>query len=125
MVAMPEPIREAWDRRNGPAILTTVSRDGVPNSIYVTCVARFDDETLLVADNYFDKTRANLSAGTPAALLFHADDGKAYQVKGALERHTDGPFFDHMKGWNPPKHPGHAVAVLRIEAIFSGSVRIA
>ena len=125
MAALPEAVREAWDRREGPAILTTVSRDGVPNSIYVTCVGRFDDETLLVADNYFDKTRANLLAGTFGALLFRDDGGAAYQVKGTLERYTAGPHFDHMKGWNPSKHPGHAVAVLRIEEIFSGSERIA
>ena len=124
MAAMPEIVRNAWDRRDGPAILTTVSKDGIPNSIYVTCVGRFDDETLLVADNYFDKTRSNLLAGTAGALLFRDDDGKPYQVKGSLDRHTDGPYFDHMNSWNPSKHPGHAVAALRIEAIYSGSERI-
>jgi hypothetical protein len=30
-----------------------------------------------------------------------------------------------MKGWNPTKHPGHAVAVLRIEEIYSGSEQLA
>jgi len=124
MTTMPESVRDAWERRNGPAILTTVSQDGIPNSIYVTCVGRFDDETLLVADNYFDKTRANLLAGTPGALLFHAEDGAAFQVKGPLERYTEGPYFEHMKGWNPSEHPGHAVAVLRIDEIYSGSKRI-
>ena len=125
MAALPESVREAWDRMDGPAILTTVSKDGVPNSIYVTCVGRFDDETLLVADNYFDKTRANLLAGTSGALLFQDNSGAAYQLKGTLERQTDGPHFDHMKGWNPTKHPGHAVAVLRIEEIYSGSEQLA
>ena len=124
MAAIPETVRNAWDRRDGPAIFTTVSKDGIPNSIYVTCVGRFDDETLLVADNYFDKTRSNLLSGTAGALLFRDDGGKPYQVKGSLERHTTGPHFDHMKSWNPSKHPGHAVAALRIEAIYSGSERI-
>ena len=51
-------------------MLTTVDGAGVPNAIYATCVSRFDEETLVVADNYFNKTRKNILSGSKGSLLF-------------------------------------------------------
>ncbi len=124
MAVLPDNVREAWETRNGPVVLATVSDDGAPNIIYASCVASYGDDCLVVADNYFDKTRANLQSGGKGAILFRSDDGKAYQAKGTLEYHTEGEIFDHMKTWNPSKHPGHAAAVLRIEEIYSGAEKL-
>ncbi len=124
MTALPDSVRQAWEDRDGPAILATVNSDGVPNIIYVTCVGAFGDDRLVVADNYFDKTRRNLLVGGKGSLLFRSKEGKAYQVKGTLEYHKDGEVFDHMKTWNPTQHPGHAAAALRIEEIYSGSEKL-
>jgi len=125
VTALPEIVREAWINREGPVVLVTVSADGVPNAIYATCVGTFGDDRLVVADNYFDKTRQNLLGGGRGALLFITKDGKAYQVKGALEYHRDGEVFESMKAWNPAKHPGHAAAALRVEEVYSGATRLA
>ena len=124
MPSLPDSVRQAWEDRDGPVILATVSPEGVPNIIYATCVGAFGDDRLVVADNYFDKTRKNILAGGKGALLFRSKKGKAYQAKGTLEYHTSGEVFDHMKTWNPPKHPGHAAAALRIEEIYSGAEKI-
>lgn len=123
MPDLPDTVRQAWDNREGPVVFATVAPDGTPNIIYATCVAAFGNDRLVVADNYFDKTRHNLKAGSPGAILFMAD-GKAYQVKGSMEYHTDGELFDHMKSWNPEKHPGHAAAALVVEAVYSGSTKL-
>ena len=122
-VSLPESIREAWENREGPAILTTVDSSGLPNSIYVTCVSSFEDK-LVVADNYFDKTRKNLLKSPKASMLFMTGEGKAYQVKGSLEYHKEGEIFDHMKTWNPTKHPGHAAVAMKIEEIYSGAEKL-
>ena len=124
MPELPADVREAWDDRNGPVVLATVDKNGVPNIIYATCVAAFSNNQLVVADNYFDKTRKNLLAGSKGAILFITKAGKAYQVKGSLEYHTKGPVFDHMKTWNPPKHPGHGAAALNVEDVYSGATRL-
>ena len=50
-------------------------------------------------------------------------DGKAYQVKGSLERLTEGEIFDDMKSWNGDR-PGHAVAVLSVEEAYSGAEKL-
>jgi len=124
MAFLPASVRQAWDDRDGPVILATVSPDGIPNIIYASCVGAFADDRLVVADNYFDKTRRNLLTGGKGAILFRSKDGKAYQIKGTLEYHKDGKVFEDMKTWNPPKHPGHAAAALQIQEVYSGAEKL-
>jgi predicted pyridoxine 5'-phosphate oxidase superfamily flavin-nucleotide-binding protein len=106
------------------ALPDTVDEDGTPNVIYVGSVGLFGDGRLVVADNYFDKTRRNILRGCRGALLFRDRKGKAYQVKGTLEYHKTGGVFDFMKGFNPAKHPGHAAAALVPEGSYSGARRL-
>ncbi len=124
MSKIPEKVRTAWEDRDGPVILATVDAEGIPNIIYVTCVGTFGDERVVVADNYFDKTRRNALTGGTGAILFKDKSGKAYQIKGTLEYHTAGDLFDDMKRWNPTQHPGHAALALCAERVFSGAERI-
>ena len=124
MASIPPNVRNAWEDRDGPAILATVSEDGIPNIIYVGSVSIFGEDRFVVADNYFDKTRRNIRGGCKGALLFLDKKGKSYQVKGAFEYHEDGEIFVHMKAVNPPKHPGHAAAALYVEEVYSGAERL-
>ncbi len=125
MTLLPDIVSQAWEQREGPIVLTTVDREGTPNAIYATCVSKFSADTLVVADNFFNKTRANILAGSKASLLFITKEGKSYQVKGRLEYHTEGPVFDAMKQWNPEKLPGHAATALKVEQVFSGGEQLA
>ncbi|WP_028584935.1 pyridoxamine 5'-phosphate oxidase family protein [Desulfogranum mediterraneum] len=124
MSILPENVGKAWDERKGPAILTTVDKNAVPNTIYVTCVSTFGEDAIVIADNYFDKTRNNILAGSKGSILFITSEGKAFQFKGVVEYHQEGEIFDDMKKWNPEKHPGHAAAVLRIEEVYSGAEKL-
>lgn len=124
MTQLPDIVTQAWEQREGPIVLTTVDREGTPNAIYATCVNKFSADTLVVADNFFNKTRANILAGSKASLLFITKEGKSYQVKGHLEYHTEGPVFDAMKQWNPAKLPGHAATALKVEQVFSGGEQL-
>jgi predicted pyridoxine 5'-phosphate oxidase superfamily flavin-nucleotide-binding protein len=124
MTTIPESILSAWEDREGPVILTTVDSSGMPNSIYVTCVGSFGGNQLVVADNYFNKTRANIKDGSKGSILFMTKPGKAYQVKGSMSYQTEGAVFDDMKCWNPEKHPGNAAAALTIEEAYSGGEKL-
>jgi uncharacterized protein len=121
---LPESIISAWESRKGPVVLATTDSDGNPNIIYVTCVNLFGDDRIVIADNYFCKTRENLKAPGKGSLLFITDEGKSYQLKGKLEYHKQGEIFDAMKSWNPSKHPGHAAAALVIEEAYSGAEKL-
>ncbi|MCF7886242.1 MAG: pyridoxamine 5'-phosphate oxidase family protein, partial [Candidatus Marinimicrobia bacterium] len=104
MAELPEKVSQAWENREGPIILSTVNESGQPNAIYATCVSKFDESTIVVADNYFDKTKNNILNGSKGAILFMDKDKNAYQIKGNIEYHQEGEIFKDMECWNPDKH---------------------
>lgn len=117
-------LKQAWDNRNKAIVLTTVSTDGVPNSIYATCNERYNDDTILVANNFFDKTLKNIESTGKATVLFITNDDKSFQIKGAVKHYTSGAEFENMKSWNPTQLPGHGVAVIDIEEVYSGAKKL-
>ena len=125
MTVLPKVVSQAWENREGPILLATVDTEGNPNVIYATCVRQVSEDTFVVADNFFHKTRANILSGTKGALLFITKEGKSYQLKGLLEYHTAGPVFENMRQWNPAKLPGHAAAALKVERVFTGAEELA
>lgn len=124
MKKMPEEVSKAWDKREGPVIFTTVDKKGSPNSIYATCVSKYNAGTIVVANNYFDKTKINIFSGSLGSILFITNDSKAYQIKGPIKYYTEGDIFDDMKKWLSEKHPGHGAASLEIKEIYSGSEKL-
>ena len=124
MSELPEDVSKAWNDRKGPVVFVTVDGNGIPNAIYATCVSKFNEGTIVIADNYFDKTRKNILAGSKGSVLFITNEGKAFQVKGTIEYNKEGSIFEDMKKWNPTKHPGHAAAVLKVEEVYSGSKKL-
>ncbi len=124
MAKLPNTLLAYWTDRKAPVILTTVDATGMPNSIYATCASNFGEDKLVIADNYFNKTRMNLQNGTKGSILFMTSEGKAVQVKGSMSYVTEGEIFDDMKCWNPEKHPGHAAAVLTVEEAYSGAEKL-
>ena len=124
MSTLPENVKVALENREGPVVLATVDKTGVPNIIYVTCVGFYGDEHLVIADNHFNKTRLNVRDGGIGAILFIDKTGKTYQIKGTVKYHTQGAVFDSMQKWNSGTHSGHAALALHVENVFSGSVQI-
>lgn len=124
MAKLPKIVNEAWVNREERSVFTTVDPDGIPNSIYVTCTARYSEDLIVIADNYLDKTKKNILSGSTGAVLFITKDGDAYQAKGIIEYHREGDIFEDMKTWNPEKHPGHAAVVLKVEEVYSGAEKV-
>jgi predicted pyridoxine 5'-phosphate oxidase superfamily flavin-nucleotide-binding protein len=128
MPALPEIVIKEWENRDGPVCLATVDENGMPNAIYATCVNLFDQKYFVVANNFFNKTKANILAGSKASLLFitkgEIGKQKSYQIKGTIEFQSEGEIFEEMKRWNPPKLPGHSAAVLTVEEIYSGADKL-
>ena len=124
MAVIPENVLREWEDREGPIVFSTVDTDGTPNAIYATCVSLPDSETIVIADNFFDKTRKNILSGSKASILFINKEKKSFQIKGNIEYHKTGEVFDDMKKWNPEKLPGHAAVAIKVKEIYSGSEKL-
>ncbi len=124
MTAIPKEVREAWDAKEVPAVLTTISKEGIPNTIYATCVSLFGENKILIANNKFQKTYENIMGCDKATFLFITREKKAYQLKGAITYKTEGAEFDDMKKWNRPDLAGKGVAIINVQEIYSGAKKI-
>lgn len=124
MAKLPQRVLDAWAEKADAPVVTTVDAGGIPNSIYATCVSFYQDEKVLVANNFFSKTLKNVAHSCKGSFLFLTKDNKAYQLKGTYHHYTSGEYFDDMKKWNPEKLPGVGVAVLDVEEIYSGAEKI-
>lgn len=124
MITIPEKVKAAWSAKETPIILTTVSKNGIPNSIYATCVELFDDNKVLIANNKFKKTYDNIMDCDKATVLFIANKREAYQLKGTISYTTEGECFDDMKKWNRKDLPGFGVAVLQVKEIYAGAEKV-
>ncbi len=117
-------LHDAWERREGPIVLSTADKRGIPNAIYALSVKMLDDGRIVVADNYFHKTRSNIGSGSKGAVLFMTKERKSYQAKGRIEYLTDGPIYEDMRRWVDEKHPRVGAAVLRIDELYSGAEKL-
>ncbi len=124
MKSLPEKVSKAWELRKNAVVFSTVDVNGVPNSIYVKSVSKYNDSHFVIADNYFDKTRKNILSGSKACILFITDEGKSYQLKGSVSYLQSGDIFNDMKKWNSTQHPGHAAVCLEVQEVYSGSEKI-
>jgi predicted pyridoxine 5'-phosphate oxidase superfamily flavin-nucleotide-binding protein len=130
-MVLPEEVRSAWDDRVAPSALATVDADGTPNVIWVTCLTLLDDGSVSgdaqvgIADNYFNKTLANVLRGSRGALVIRTNDNsKPYQLKGRFEYLTEGRVFEGMKVWNLPGKPGKGTAVFHVEEVHTGAKKL-
>lgn len=102
--------------------VATASADGVPNVVPVRFVGVLDLSRLWIADNYFNKTAANLGENPQAALyLYSAEPGLSVQIKGTTTRVTQGPEYQAMRDRvlaANPNLPARALVIMSITGIF-------
>jgi uncharacterized protein len=104
--------------------LATASKNGTPNAVPVGAFKLLDDETLLISDQYFNKTLANLQENPQAAVSFWGEKG-GFQIKGTTTIHTGGEIFTKDVAWvkefRPtlvPKLVPKSAIVLKITGVF-------
>ena len=95
MIAMAKMPQACQDLINNTyiAALSTCSEDGVPNVVPVSMKQVIDDETVMVSDQYMNKTLANLKANPRAALSVWDEEG-GFQVKGTVTYENEGPRYE-------------------------------
>jgi predicted pyridoxine 5'-phosphate oxidase superfamily flavin-nucleotide-binding protein len=124
MKALPETVLDAWDNRQPIIVLSTVSKDGVPNSIYVGSVGRYDDSTFFIANKCFNKTMQNILDGNKASILFLTYELKSFQLKGTIELQESGPIYEEMRKLDSGQYQSQYAAVLHVEEAYSGAEKL-
>ena len=124
MRPLPPSVTKAWGNRQPYVVLTTVSKDGVPNSIYVSSAGRHDERTFYFSNHHFKKTQQNILEDGRGSLLFLTHELKSYQLKGSIELHDSGPVYEAMQNHSPPAYPA-TVAVLHVTEVYAGAIKLA
>ncbi|CAA7601452.1 pyridoxal 5'-phosphate synthase [Acididesulfobacillus acetoxydans] len=102
--------------------IATANPDGTPNVVPMTFVKVYDENNLLIVDNFMNKTRGNLTSNPQMAVcVWDLKAGQAYQIKGKTTRSTSGKVFDEAETWVKEKMPGlqaQAAVLLHVEKVF-------
>lgn len=124
MSAMPQDVKKAWERREGPIVLTTVGNDGNPNNIYTTNANMMDDDKIVIANKYIDRSMKNVLPESEGSLVFVTDDNKHYLIKGDIFYDYGGKHYKFMKSWSGDRHPGHGAAVVDIHEVYESGEKV-
>ncbi|MDD1770213.1 MAG: pyridoxamine 5'-phosphate oxidase family protein [Methanomassiliicoccales archaeon] len=121
MAKLSPEVKETLSKQK-PIPLATASKNGVPNVIFVGLLKIVDDETIMVVDNFFNKTAKNLKENPKIAILCYTPDPKrCYQIKGTVTLVSSGKTFEEMRAWVHglnPKLPARAAVLIKVDEVY-------
>jgi uncharacterized protein len=126
MAKMTERMQAVFNKVS-TVVLSTATTDGLPNAVPVGAKKMVDSETIIISDQFFNKTLANMKANPRVAVTFW-DGQEGYQLKGVVTVETAGLLFEETVRWIdelsnkigfPLKSKG--VIKMKIEEIYSVS----
>ncbi len=106
-------------------VLCTATADGTPNAVPVGAKKIIDAETILISDQFLNKTLANMQNNPRVAVTFW-EGHEGYQLKGTVTIETNGPRFEQTARWIddlsakagfPLKSKG--AVIMKIEEIYA------
>ena len=123
MAHLSEEVKKAIKQQEVFPVATS-NQKGIPNVVYIKYLKVIDDKTVLIADNYLNKTKDNILNNSKIAFVVLDEDKGSYQIKGTAERSEKGPMYDEVQKWVPESLPRAAAVVMNIEEIYKGAKRI-
>ena len=107
------------------AVPATATKDGIPNAVPIGAKKIIDPETVLVSDQFFNKTIKNLQSN-PNASLMYWEGHEGYQLKGSVTVGTCGDRFEETARWIEARSEeigfplrSKGAIILKIEEIYS------
>jgi predicted pyridoxine 5'-phosphate oxidase superfamily flavin-nucleotide-binding protein len=102
--------------------VATASKKGIPNVAPIAFVVLVKDDTIWLADNFMNKTLANIKENPHAAIyLYDSDSKKCFQVKGTIDVKTSGEDYEKMRKMVLDKKPGlpaKSLLIMKITEVF-------
>jgi len=80
--------------------VATASKDGLPNVVPFAFVKCYNDDTILLADNFMNKSLKNLQENPWIAIcVWDSQNKQSYQIKGEAEIITAGSVLEETAAW--------------------------
>ena len=126
MAQMTERMKELFNSVP-TVVLSTSTVDGTPNAVPVGAKKIIDSETILISDQFFNKTLANMKVN-PRVSVTYWEGHEGYQLKGTVTIETSGQRYEETAQWInelsvkvgfPLKSKG--TIIMRIEEIYGVS----
>ncbi len=102
--------------------LATSTEDGIPNVVPIGFARPLDENTILIADNYMNKSRKNLEKNPRISLVTKDSQKNPFQFKGKVEIFESGKYFDTVTEWGQnamTKLTPKAAILMKVEEIYS------
>ena len=102
--------------------LATASSEGIPNVVPIGFARPIDNGSILIADNYMNKTRKNIEENPNIAIVTKDAQKNPYQIKGTAEIFESGKIFDEVVEWAQnfmTKLNPKAAIVVKVTEIYS------
>ena len=123
MAKMTERMQKLFEKVH-VAVLGTSAPDGTPNAVPVGAKKIIDAETILISDQYLNKTLANMKSNPKVTVMFWKG-GEGYQLKGHVTIETSGKRFEETAQWIKERsrkmgmrRKSKGAVILKIEAIY-------
>ena len=117
MVNMPEKVIENIKAMK-TVVFVTVSEDGRPNAVPVQSILIKDPSTILIGDNFFKKTSANLQKGNSNVAICSWVGREGYQVKGVANYTTEGSDYEAIKQIISEKLPRKGCVTVKVTEVY-------
>jgi len=123
MAKMTDRMKELFDNVK-TVVVATATPDGEPNAVPVGTKKIIDDETVLVSDQFFNKTLANMQSNPRVAISFW-EGHEGYQLKGSITIETSGKRYEETAKWVEEKSTkagfplkSKGAVIMKIEEIY-------
>jgi hypothetical protein len=107
----------------GVCHLVTASKFGVPNAAPMGAYWVMDNDTIWIANNFMNKTAANLKENPQVSILIWSRDiGNCFQLKGTAKVEAGTPDHKKMKELldaKKPGLPGKELVKITVKEIFT------
>jgi predicted pyridoxine 5'-phosphate oxidase superfamily flavin-nucleotide-binding protein len=121
MAIFPAEVRETGEKVKFWSF-ATAGKNGKPNVVPIGSQRFRSEDTIIVMDNHFNKTKGNILENPAVALtFFDPESDKSFQLKGSAIIETSGKIFDEevakQKARRPDSNP-RGVVIIKIEEIY-------
>ena len=119
---IPSEVKDLFEKRALVAF-GTANKEGIPNVVPIFWKTIFDDETILLIDNFMKTSKNNVLENNKVCISFwDPETEEAYKIKGIATYYTKGPIYEEGKKFIQSKKPERVprgVIEIKVTEIFT------